>query len=216
MAYDPNRDYAKEIDEAIASGASKETVAQLNAERSEKIAANRAHYDAKGISDNDRHGTAAREYVSGAGASPNGTGGDPSGELYSAGTPQAAQVTQPPATPAARNIPQSSGSTALSQQAAQTVRDNRMSHADTGTFRGYLDDWLSSAQKQSGERIDRGVTPVFRRRPGNAARHSEIRLTVTSAALLITAPCTTPCAASGEALPRNSTVPFRTPPCRTA
>ena len=158
MAYDPNRDYAKEIEDAIASGAPKETVAQLNAERSEKIAANRAYYDAKGISDNDRHGTAARDYVSGAGASPNGTGSAPSGELYSAGTPQAAQVTQSPVPSAAGNIPQSSGSAALSQQAAQTVRDNRMSHADTGTFRGYLDDWLSSAQKQSGERIDRGVT----------------------------------------------------------
>ena len=60
--------------------------------------------------------------------------------------------------PAQRTLPQSADSAALSQQAARTVENNRRSYADTGTFRGYLDDWLNSAREQSESRIDRGVT----------------------------------------------------------
>ena len=63
MAYDANRNYAEEIRRAIASGASGETVAQLNQARNEKIAANQAHYDALGVSADDAYGTAAREYL---------------------------------------------------------------------------------------------------------------------------------------------------------
>lgn len=140
MAYDPNKDYAKEINDAIASGASKETVAALNDERNEKIAANQEHYNAKGIGPDDVHGTAAQQYVSGASQTPQASAQVP-----------AAQV---PASAA----PQSADSAALSRQAAESVRNSRMSRADTGTFRGYLDDWLKSASEGSGERIDRGVT----------------------------------------------------------
>ncbi|MBR0282127.1 MAG: hypothetical protein IJQ81_11135 [Oscillibacter sp.] len=147
MAYDPNRDYAKEIDAAIASGAPKETVAQLNAERNEKIAANQAHYDARGIGANDQYGTAAQNYVSG---NQSGVGASQ--------TPQAAQPSAQPQQPAQRTLPQSADSAALSQQAARTVENNRRSYVDTGTFRGYLDDWLNSAREQSESRIDRGVT----------------------------------------------------------
>ena len=75
---------------------------------------------------------------------------------------QTATPVQPDAqaaqTPAVRSVPQSGTSADLSRQAAQTVNNNRRSYADTGTFRGYLDDWLSGAKQQSEGRIDRAVT----------------------------------------------------------
>lgn len=67
MAYSTSRNYAKEIEDAIASGASADYVAQLQQERNEKIAANQAHYDSIGVGGSDSYGQAATNYVNGAG-----------------------------------------------------------------------------------------------------------------------------------------------------
>ncbi len=74
-------------------------------------------------------------------------------------TPQRVQPdAQAAQTPAVRSVPQSAASADLSRQARETVNNNRRSYADTGTFRGYLDDWLSGAKEQSEGRINRTVT----------------------------------------------------------
>lgn len=75
MAYDPNRNYAAEIAEAVKGGASQETVAQLNAARNEKIAANQSHYSGKGISSTDRYGQSADLYSNGLSPYSGGSGG---------------------------------------------------------------------------------------------------------------------------------------------
>lgn len=65
-----NRNIAAEIADAIASGASTEKVAALNKEREEKIAANKEHYSALGISKDDSYGKAANTYVKSGGSAP--------------------------------------------------------------------------------------------------------------------------------------------------
>ena len=62
MAFNANTNYASEIEKAISSGASKETVAALNEARNEKIAANQEHYSNLGIGSNDNYASDAYLY----------------------------------------------------------------------------------------------------------------------------------------------------------
>lgn len=64
MAYDANKNYAQEIKDAVANGAPASEVAQLQAERNEKINANSSHYSSIGVSSNDKFGQAASDYIS--------------------------------------------------------------------------------------------------------------------------------------------------------
>lgn len=160
MAYDPNRNYAEEIQAAIASGAPRETVERLNAERNEKIAANAQHYAAKGISGADQYGTAAQNYV--AGTTP-----------QAAATPQAVQQTATPqaaATP--QSVPQSAAPTVpqgvapgvsqttddLRRLAAQTYARTPLAHADTSAMRDALAQSRDASIEQANSQIERGVT----------------------------------------------------------
>ena len=144
MAYDPNRNYADEIQAAIASGAPRETVERLNAERNEKIAANAQHYAAKGISGTDQYGTAAQNYVAGT-------------------TPQAVQQTATPQA-APQSVPQSAAPTVpqttddLRRLAAQTYGRTPLAHADTSAMRDALAQSRDASIEQANNQIERGVT----------------------------------------------------------